>query len=144
MHLSEICFSFVDVSFDFVSEEKVKKWISNSLLSEGRNIGLLTYVFCNDCYLQKINAKYLKTSNLTDVIAFAYDEHEGVCGDVFISTERVEENAKSFNKSSINEMSRVMLHGALHLIGYNDKTKAEKQEMTRIEDKYLSLHPLFK
>ena len=144
MRLSEICISFVDVSFDFVDEEKVKKWISNSLHSEGCNAGLITYVFCKDSYLQDINYKYLNNSDLTDVIAFAYDEYEGVCGDVFISVERVLENAKYFDTSSINEMSRVMLHGALHLIGYNDKTIAEKQEMTRIEDKYLSLHPLFK
>ena len=143
MCLSEICFSFVDVSFDFNDEEKVKKWIVDSIHSEGFEIGVLTYVFCDDRYLQEVNYKYLKTSNLTDVIAFGYDEYEGVCGDVFISVERVAENAKLFNVSSLNEISRVMLHGALHLIGYNDKTKLEKQEMTRIEDKYLSLHPLF-
>ena len=135
MYLSEICLSFVDVSFDFLDEKKVKKWISDSIQSEGFDIDLLTYVFCDDLYLQKVNIKYLKTSTLTDVIAFGYDVENGVHGDVFISVDRVIENAKLYNVSSINEMCRVMLHGALHLIGYNDKTQVDKKEMTKIEDK---------
>ena len=144
MNLDGICFSFVDVSFDFFDEKLIKAWIVNSITEEGSSIGLLTYVFCKDNYLQEINHKYLKKSYLTDVIAFAYDDFEGVSGDVFISVDRVRENAILYKKENLNEMSRVMLHGALHLIGYNDKTKEQKEEMTRIEDKYLSLHPLFK
>ena len=143
MHISEICFSFIDVSFDFVDKEKVKKWILTSIASEGSKLGCLTYVFCNDEYLLDINLKYLNSRHLTDVIAFQYDGFDSINGDVFISVDRVRENAKLFNATDINEMSRVMLHGALHLIGYKDKCKRDKEEMTRIEDKYLSLHPLF-
>ena len=109
---------------------------------QGKTCGPLSFILCTDHHLAKINRKYLKTRMLTDVIAFDYGDSKTISGDVFISLDRVKENAKKFNVSVTNELRRIMVHGILHLLGFSDKTKAGKAEMTRKEDLYLSLFPL--
>jgi rRNA maturation RNase YbeY len=107
---------------------------------EGKKLGSLTFVYCTDSYLRSVNLKYLKTNTLTDVIAFEYNEGKEVGGDVFISVDRVRENAAHYKVPLHTELRRVMVHGLLHLIGYRDKTGKEKALMTEKEDLYLSLH----
>ncbi len=109
---------------------------------EGKTCGALSFILCADDRLAEYNHKYLETNTLTDVIAFDYGDSKTISGDIFISLDRVRENAKKFNVSVTNELRRVMVHGTLHLIGFSDKTKAGKAEMTRKEDLYLSLFPL--
>ena len=124
------------------SQGQVVKWLSMVAKEEGKAFGGLSIILCTDSYLVKINHKYLKTNTLTDVIAFDYGDSKTISGDIFISLDRVRENAKKFNVSVTNELRRVMVHGTLHLIGFSDKTKAGKAEMTQKEDLYLSLFPL--
>lgn len=99
----------------------------------------LSYIFCSDKYLQEINNQYLKHRTFTDIITFNYGAEEGIEGDIFISINRVKENANKFKSDFDTELHRVIIHGVLHLIGYNDKTKTEKALMREKEDTYLSL-----
>ena len=140
--MGEVCLEFLDVSFDLIDEALNKDWIAEVVKMEGGNLGVLTFVFCNDSHLLGLNLKYLKSNNLTDVIAFDYGNKDSVEGDVYISLERVIENALKFNVEPFHEISRVMVHGTLHLLGYTDKTIEEKSSMALVEDKYLSLHPI--
>jgi rRNA maturation RNase YbeY len=104
-----------------------------------KNLGSLNYIFCTDNYLLQINNDYLKHNTLTDIITFDYTEGKMVSGEVFISVERVRENAALFSGSFKDELHRVMIHGILHLCGHKDKTPSAKKEMTAQEDYYLSL-----
>ncbi|MBO4581645.1 MAG: rRNA maturation RNase YbeY [Bacteroidales bacterium] len=104
---------------------------------ENKNIGRLAYIFCSDEYLLNINKKYLKHNYLTDVITFDYTNDNEISGDIFISAERVKENAKTYGQTFFCETLRVILHGALHLCGYKDKTEAEKKQMRAKENYYL-------
>ena len=124
-----------------------KGWIRLCLSKEGRIIGNLNFIFCSDEYLRKINKKYLNKSYLTDVISFntqppqlasSIDESL-VFGDIFISVDRVNENKKLYNTIFAKELKRVMIHGALHLIGFNDKTKKERQLMAAKENTCVEL-----
>ena len=122
-----------------------KRWIITCLKKEGKKIGCLNFIFCSDTYLKSLNQKYLKKSYLTDVISFPYEgpglfqkkEAAYVYGDIFISIERVKENQKTYNTIFAKELKRVMAHGALHLIGFNDKTKKERAIMAAKENIYL-------
>jgi rRNA maturation RNase YbeY len=97
----------------------------------------VSYIFCSDDYLLGINEQYLKASYFTDVITFDYTEGSCISGDVFISVERVKENAKMYRQKYFQEMLRVILHGVLHLCGYGDKTAQEIEQMREKEDYYL-------
>lgn len=108
-------------------------------MAEGFKLNELTYIFCSDNYLLNINRQYLDHDTYTDIITF--DNSEGnniVTSDIFISIERIRENAVNFNVPEITELHRVIIHGVLHLLGYKDKTPADKQKMTEKEDYYLS------
>ncbi len=135
--------SFFNEDIDFVLTQKgvIKKWISDVISLEGKTKGNISFIFCNDEYLSKINIEYLKHDTFTDIITFDYteDNYGKISGDIFISIERVKENAEKLNISFINELHRVMIHGILHLMGYKDKTKANKIQMRLKEDKCLSL-----
>ncbi len=126
---------------DFTIENKslYKKWIKSCILKEDRRPGAINYIFCDDAYLLKINQKYLNHDNYTDIISFDYSEGNKLSGDIFISIESVKANAKKFDSGLENELSRVLIHGVLHFIGYKDKTEKEKLEMRKQEDYYLSL-----
>lgn len=105
--------------------------------AEKKNFGTLNYIFCNDAHLLQINREYLKHDTYTDIITFDYSEKKIISGDIFISIERVTENAEKFKQPFEIELQRVMVHGILHLIGYNDKSSQEKETMRAKEDFYL-------
>ena len=119
--------------------QSVSTWISDTIINEGCKLGDINYVFCDDAYLLEKNIKYLKHNTLTDIISFDYTIGKIISGDIFISVERVKENAKTFNTKFLDELHRVMIHGILHYCGYNDKTDQEKTVMRAKEDYYLSL-----
>jgi len=119
--------------------QKVKDWIVQAILFENHKIDTINYIFCNDDYLLEKNIKYLNHSTLTDIISFDYTLGKLISGDIFISVERVKENAQKFQTSFVDELHRVMIHGVLHYCGYNDKTQEEKKQMRAKEDYYLSL-----
>ena len=113
--------------------------IENAFFSLGYSLKNLSFVFCDDEYLKKINLKYLDHDYYTDVITFDYSTADGLAGDVFISIDRVKENANNFKVSFNEELFRVIIHGVLHLCGFNDKTKKEIKEIRKKEDHFLSL-----
>ena len=122
-----------------------KSWIENSIEMEGRNLGCINLIICSDNYLVKINKKYLNKEYLTDVITFNTnhlanaESKDYIYGDIYISIERVLENKKKYGVSLSNELHRVLIHGVLHLLGYDDKTQFEKKLMTSKEDEYLKM-----
>ncbi len=124
-------------SFD-IKKEVVAK-INDLIKSEKKNKGEISFIFCSDKYLLEINKEYLQHDYYTDVITFDYSENNIISGDIFISIDRVKENADTYKVSFENELYRVMLHGVLHLVGYNDKTKEEQKIMRQKEDEYLNL-----
>lgn len=137
--MNTITFHQEDVSYRLKSVKKVKAWIILSAANEAKQIGELNFIFCSDNYLHKINLEYLKHDTFTDIITFDYSEGKIINGDIFISIERVKENAKKFNQIIDNELNRVLIHGVLHLMSYKDKTAKEKESMRNKEDFYLNL-----
>ena len=127
---------------NFILEDKAKtkNWIKKVICLEQRSVGEINYIFCDDNYLLEQNIKYLEHNTLTDVITFNYSEKDIISSDIMISIERVKENSIIFENPFKKELRRVMIHGILHLIGYNDKTKKEKKEMTEKENFYLDIY----
>lgn len=125
---------------DFVLEQPqdVASWIHGVIEKEGFVMGDITYIFCNDENLHKMNVEFLNHDTFTDIISFDYSLGKEIHGEIYISTERVEENAREYNVSFENELRRVMIHGILHFIGYGDKTEREQKIMRAKEDLYLS------
>ena len=123
-----------ETSFTLKNQKKLVKWISDVISSEGFQVGEINYIFCDDSYLNKINQEFLNHDTFTDIISFDYTLGKEVGGDIFISIERVLENAEKFNEVFENELHRVMIHGILHFIGYKDKTKKDKTLMRTKED----------
>lgn len=136
---SSISFHSEDTSFELKNSAPTINWIHKTILLENKVLGEITYIFCSDEYLHKINLEHLNHDNYTDIITFNYCEDDVISADIFISIDRVKENAKTFNVSFNDELDRVVIHGVLHLFGYNDKTDEEQEEMTAKEDFYLSL-----
>lgn len=132
----EIYFHTEDVVIPDIDYQKLKNWIANAISSEGRKYGDLSFIFCSDKYLLRINQEYLNHNYLTDIITFDYSS-EDIEGDIFISWERIEENANLFNVEIEEEFRRICIHGILHLLGYNDKSVEDKKIMTSKEDFYL-------
>ncbi len=127
------------IKFKPLNQNKLKSWIKNIITLEGRNLSSLVYIFCKDSYLQTINKKYLGHKTLTDIITFNYSDGLQVEGEIYISVERVQENAVIFEKWFEEELHRVMIHGVLHIIGYNDKNPSQKSIMRKKEEACLSL-----
>lgn len=128
-----------DISFKLKNKTQLKRWITDTILAEGYRLKELNYIFCSDKYLLQINQQYLNHDTLTDIVTFDNSEKPGfITGDIFISIERIQENAMKFKVSATDELHRVIIHGALHLLGYKDKTKTAKAEMTQKEDFYLT------
>jgi len=123
-----------ETSFTLKNQNKLVKWIGDVVSSEGFQVGEINYIFCDDSYLNKINQEFLNHDTFTDVISFDYTLGKEIGGDIFISIERVLENAEKFNEVFENELHRVMIHGILHFMGYKDKTKKEKTLMRTKED----------
>jgi rRNA maturation RNase YbeY len=123
-----------ETSFTLKNQKKLVKWIGDVISSEGFQVAEINYIFCDDSYLNKINKEFLNHDTFTDIISFDYTLGKEVGGDIFISIERVLENAEKFNEVFENELHRVMIHGILHFIGYKDKTKKDKTLMRTKED----------
>lgn len=123
--------------FEFEASDKTSAWLLYVVENEGYTLGNLTYIFTSDSYLLDMNLRYLKHDYFTDVITFDYVDAKLLSGDVFISIERVRENALKFAQLFDNELFRVIVHGLLHLCGYHDATSAEKKQMRAREDFYL-------
>ena len=123
-----------ETSFTLKNQNKLVKWIGDVVSSEGFQVGEINYIFCDDSYLNKINQEFLNHDTFTDIISFDYTLGKEVGGDIFISIERVLENAEKFNEVFENELHRVMIHGILHFMGYKDKTKKDKTLMRTKED----------
>lgn len=118
---------------------KVKKWISDTIKSQSKRVGDISYIFCDDAYLIEINRTYLNHDTYTDIITFDYVEDDLVSGDIMISVERVEENAKIFKTTFDQELHRVIIHGIHHLLGQGDKSEAEVAAMRKKEEASLAI-----
>lgn len=125
---------------DFVLDKQrlIAQWIKNSITEEKKKLGEINYIFCNDSYLLDKNISFLNHDTLTDIITFDYSENNVLSADIYISVERIKENALIFAVSFEEELKRVMIHGILHLVGYKDKAEKETVEMRNKENYYLS------
>jgi probable rRNA maturation factor len=128
-----------DITYNLKNKTAVRHWITETIQAEGYKLKELSYIFCSDSYLLQINQQYLSHDTFTDIITFDNSDIDKVImGDIFISIDRIRENALKFNSNETNELHRVIIHGALHLLGYKDKTPAAKQKMTEKEGFYLN------
>ena len=135
-----INFFYEDTSFNLQDTEKMTAWINHTIVSEDYELSNINYIFCSDEYLHQVNVDYLQHDYYTDIITFDNSEEEGLIeADLFISIERVEDNAEQEGTVFHVELKRVIIHGILHLLGYNDKTDEEKKLMREKENAYLSL-----
>ena len=135
-----ITFQSQEFKFDLKYKRKTKKWLKAIAQKEGFGIQDLNYIFLSDDGLHKINLKYLNHDTFTDIITFDNsDDEEVIEGDIFISVERIKENASSFNTEFENELKRVLAHGLLHLCGYKDKSNEDAKLMRQMEESSISL-----
>ena len=132
-----INFNF-EIDFQLQNNEELSKWISDTIKAEGCKEGEINYVFCDDEYLHKLNVEFLQHDTLTDIISFDYSVGKELHGDVFVSVDRVKENAQEIDIDFNTELHRVMIHGILHYCGYKDKEERDKTQMRQKEDFYLS------
>ena len=128
-----------ETTFSLDNQTALTDWIQFFITEKGNELGELNYIFCDDEYLLALNKKYLQHSTFTDIISFDYTKGIVVSGDIYISVERVKENAEAFNVSFTNELHRVMIHGVLHYLGFKDKTNDEKELMRHEENQALLL-----
>ena len=129
-----------DVDFSLPRPLKTKKWLKIASESEGYTINELNYIFCSDEYLLEINKQYLDHDYFTDIITFDNSEVDNqIEGDIYVSIDRVRENAETFHADFENELRRVLVHGLLHLAGYTDATEEQKTLMRAKENQYLTL-----
>ena len=128
-----------ECTFLLKDSKPVIDWLGEVSLSEGKQISQLSYIFCDDSYLHKINLEFLKHDTYTDIITFDNSSGDELNADLYISVDRVEENASNYSVSFQNELSRVIVHGLLHLCGYTDKDEHAIDQMRKKENKYLNL-----
>ena len=126
---------------DFIleNEEVISSWLEDVILSEDKKLGEINYIFCDDEYLHKINLEYLSHDTLTDIISFDYSMGNELHGDIFVSIERVTENAVDFKTDFNEELKRVLVHGVLHYCGYKDKSEQEEVIMRLKEDEKIQM-----
>ena len=127
-----------DNSYVLPAKRKVKSWLKTSIEHQKMSIGTINVVFCSDQHLLVINKEYLNHDYYTDIITFNYCEAKQISGDLFISIDRIKDNSKNNKILFVDELHRVIIHGVLHLCGFNDKTKAEKKEIRQMEDYFLN------
>jgi rRNA maturation RNase YbeY len=125
--------------FNLDNEEAIAAWLSAVIVSEKKNEGEINYIFCDDDYLHKINLEYLNHDTLTDIISFDYTVGNELNGDIFVSVERVQDNANDFNVSFDEELKRVLVHGILHYCGYKDKGEEDERLMRLKEDEKIAM-----
>jgi rRNA maturation RNase YbeY len=132
-----ISFRNEDIKLSLKNRTALKQWIEAVVKKHKRKTGEISFVFCSDEFLLDMNRQYLDHDTYTDIITFDYskeDAKQPVSGEIFISTDRVRENAEKFDKPFENELQRVIIHGVLHLLGFGDKTKKAREEMRKQED----------
>tara|TARA_R110000850_G_scaffold271031_2_gene404815 strand:+ start:208888 stop:209301 length:414 start_codon:yes stop_codon:yes gene_type:complete len=130
-----------ETAFSLENEKAYIIWIEQVIEYEGYSPGDISYIFCDDEYLHKINLEFLNHDTLTDIITFDYTVGKQVHGEIYISIERVKENAGSFSDSFESELKRVMIHGILHLLGYKDKTEEQQTKMRSLENNCIAIFP---
>ena len=128
-----------EVDFNLSNSPQYTDWITRVLNSESKKLGEISYIFCSDNYLLGLNQDFLQHDTLTDIITFDYSEQEVISGDIFISVERVKENALELGESFERELRRVMIHGVLHMVGYNDKSRDERKRMRSLEEEKIGM-----
>ena len=133
----KISYNSEDIDFQLLKKTPLSNWIKKTVDIEGKTLGEVTYIFCSDEYLHKMNVQHLNHDTLTDIITFPYNSNP-IEGDIFISIDRVKDNAQDFKTTFENELHRVMIHGILHLCGYKDKTEEEEAFMRQKEDECLA------
>jgi probable rRNA maturation factor len=137
---SRITYTCEDIDFMFSDEDKTSKWILQVAENESKEIGFIDYIFCSDEYLIQINKEHLNHDTFTDIITFNYNEGNQISADILISIDRIKENAGTFAVSFSEELHRVIIHGVLHLIGFNDKTDKDQELMTEKENDSLKIY----
>ena len=139
IHKDETGINFTShlIDFDLKDEEAHADWISDCIAAEGFAVGHVDFIFCSDAFLLDMNQKHLGHHDYTDIITFPYEE-DPITGEIFISIDRVKDNAKSFKTTFENELRRVMIHGILHLCGYDDHRKADIKKIREKEELYLT------
>jgi rRNA maturation RNase YbeY len=137
--MSEVNFFSEDTEFSFQKQEKATEWLIQIASQQQESIGFINYIFCSDRYLHQLNVEYLQHDTLTDIITFPHEEEDSISGDVFISIERVKDNAIEYGVDEMTELIRVMAHGLLHLCGYKDKTVEDQKTMRLQEDLAIKL-----
>lgn len=130
---------FSETSFEIENVKTVESWIERVVKLEELELGDLAFVFCDDAYLHKLNVQFLDHDTLTDILTFDYTVGKQINGEIYISEERVRDNADDFNVNFIDELHRVIIHGVLHLCGYKDKTSSEEVKMREMENKALKM-----
>ena len=138
-----INYFFEEVSDLDLDTDKLTRWINNIIQMYKGNIGDITFVFCNDEYILKINREYLDHDYYTDIITFDYCVDKKISGDLFISLDTIQSNSTKFNTTYEQELYRVIIHGILHLLGFKDKTEEESSVMRQLEDKALAILKTF-
>ena len=128
-----------ETDFELDNVEQYEDWISRIIESEGFDVGEINYIFCDDEYLHKINVEYLDHDTLTDIISFDYTVGNLIQGDIFVSVERVQDNANDFNVSFEEELKRVLSHGVLHYCGYKDKSPEDEALMRSKEEEKMQM-----
>lgn len=128
-----------ETDFLLENEDTYQSWIETVIQSEQKIVGEINYIFCDDDYLHEINVKYLNHNTLTDIISFDYSEFDSISGDIFISIDRVRENAQNFSIDFHQELLRVMAHGILHYCGYKDKSESDVLLMREKENEKIEL-----
>jgi len=128
-----------DIAYTLKQKTAIRQWVTETITAEGYKLKELTYIFCSDSYLLQINQQYLNHDTYTDIITFDNsDIAKTIVGDIFISIDRIRENALKFSHTEADELHHVIIHGTLHLLGYKDKSPADKKKMTLKEDFYLN------
>lgn len=130
---------YSETDFNIEDTKALSRWISEIILNENHELGDLTYVFCDDAYLHKLNVQFLNHDTLTDIISFDNSLGKQIHGEIYISVERVKENAGTYQVAFLEELHRVIIHGVLHFCGYKDKTKKQQETMSCKENEALDL-----
>lgn len=138
---SPVNFFVEEIDFEVVEPEDLSFWVKMIAEKYGFSIRQLDYIFCSDLYLLKLNRDYLGHEDYTDILTFPYEDakKKEIFGDIYISIERVKENAENLNQTFIDELHRVMIHGLLHMVGFDDHDVHDRIEMRKAEDLALSL-----
>lgn len=132
--MNKISFSNADIKFTLKNKKNISAWIIETIEKEKKICGQIAYVFCSDDFLLDLNQRFLNHNTYTDIITFDYSEGKTLNGEMYISIDRVKENAQKFEVDFEKELLRVIIHGALHLAGYKDKTNEQKEKMRKKED----------